>query len=272
MNTKMEMSYEFITPEIATQMLEANGGNRSISNGTVKAYAQDILNNNWDETVGTAISIDEKGILRDGQHRLSAIIKAGKGIHTWVCRNVSEVGIYDNNRKRSSADQIAIIRPDFEKVYRTNRYIAVARALITNRRRTITPKEIIDFTEEHKKDLDKFFLIFPQHNIPKVSVAVVHLALFAAFMNGVDMKKILSFYDVLSTGMSTDSKEFPIIAYRNYLKDSFLNNAPTTTIAEIGKCQYALKKYLTGSCTKKNIAPKELIYKLPWQKKENDYE
>ena len=161
-NTKMTMSYELITPEIANSLLETNTENRKISKGTVEAYANDMLAGNWDETVGVAISIDESGILRDGQHRLSAIVESGVAIHMWVCRNVSSDGIYDNNRKRSNADQIMILRSDFDNVYKSTRYISVARALIVQEknpligRRTVTPKEIIDFTEEHKEDLDGF--------------------------------------------------------------------------------------------------------------------
>lgn len=268
---EMTMNYEYITPEIAANLLETNNENRKISLGTVQAYMQDILAGNWDETVGVAISIDENGILRDGQHRLSAIVQAGIGIHTWVCRNVSSDGIYDNNRKRSNSDQISILRADFDNVYKSTRYISIARAIICNQgnknfnRRAVTPKEIIDFTVKHKEDLDEFFLNMPQSSIPKISLAVVHLALFMAYMDGVEMNDILDFYEVLCSGMSTTSEEFPIIAYRNYLKDS---QNISTTHSEIGRCQYALKKYLTKSCTKRTMAPKELIYKFPYEKEE----
>ena len=128
----MTMSYEFISPEMAADLLETNNENRKISKGTVQAYVQDILSGNWDETVGVAISLDENGILRDGQHRLTAIVESGIGIHTWVCRNVSSDGIYDNNRKRSNADQISIMRSDFDNVYKSTRYISVARSIIIN--------------------------------------------------------------------------------------------------------------------------------------------
>ena len=259
----MTMTYEFITPEEAANLLETNNDeNRKISKGTVQAYATDILSGNWDESVGVAISIDENGVLRDGQHRLAAIVQAGIGIHTWVCRNVSKDGIYDNNRKRSNSDQITIMRADFDNVYKSTRYISVARALITHfARRTVTPKEIISFTEKHKEDLDSFFLNVSQTTVPKISIAVVHLALFMAYMDGVDISDIIDFYEVLCTGMSTRAEEFPIIAYRNYLKDS---SQIYSTHMEVGRCQYALKKYLSGSCVKRTLSPKELIYPFPW--------
>ena len=273
MKMTMTMTYELITPEMASGLLESNNENRKLSKGTVQAYMNDILAGNWDETTGAAISIDENGVLRDGQHRLAAIVESGVAIHMWVCRNVSRDGIYDNNRKRSNADQISIMRSDFDNIYKSTRYISVARALIINAennwfsRRTVTPKEIIDFTEKHKEDLDGFFLNVPQSTVPKISLAVVHLSLFMAYMDGVDISDIIDFYDVLCTGMSTRPEEFPIIAYRNYLKDA---PAVNTTHIEIGRCQYALKKYLSGSCIKRSMSPKELIYPFPYTVKKED--
>lgn len=263
--TNMSMTYELITPELAADLLESNSSNRTISNGTVMAYMNDMLAGNWDETIGVAISIDENGYLRDGQHRLTAIVKSGVAVRMWVCRNVSSDGIYDNGRKRSTVDQIMIARSDFEAVYRTTRYISVARALMTNKehtkRRTVTPKEIIDFTENNKALLDGFFLNIDQSTIPKISLGVVHLAMFLAYAANVSIEDIEQFYDILKTGMATSAEEHPIIAYRNYLKE--YGGSPTTTIMETARCQYAIKKYLTKSCTKRSIAPKELIYPFP---------
>ncbi len=263
---KMTMNYEFISPEKAKLLLEKNTENRRISKGTVDSYVHDMLAGNWDESVGSSICIDENGIIRDGQHRLVAIVKSGVGIHTWVCRNVSKNGIYDNNRKRNNSDQITILRPDLECVYRSTRYISLAKTLIGyitgNPLRTVTPKEIIDFTDEHKQDLDGYFLVIPKTPATKINITLVHLSLFIAYKADIKMEDICNFYDILCTGMSTKQEEFPIIAYRNYLKDQ---RDLHCTLPEISRCQYALKKYLTGSCTKKTIALKELIWRIPYK-------
>ena len=263
MNTKMTMNFELITPIIANRFLATNTNNRNISRKTVEAYAQDLLAGNWDESVGSAISIDENGILRDGQHRLTAIVETGVSVWMWVCRGVSSNGIYDNNRKRSSEDQVNILKPELEKVYKQQKYITVAKLIINGfSRRPVTPKEIVDFTEKHKDELDGFFTRFPQHGTPKISITAVRLALYMAYANGVSMNKILDFYKVLCSGMSTKQEEFPIIAYRNYLKDS---QGIYPIIPEVARCQYALKKYLTGSCIKRTVAPDKLLWPLPYQ-------
>lgn len=263
MKTNMTMTYELITPEIAESWLENNPNNRKVSSGTVKAYAADMLSHNWDEKTGDAISIDDDGNLRNGQHRLEAIVLSGCSIHSWVCRNVASDGIYDNNRKRSTSDQISIVRDDYEGVYKSSRYISVARALIYKTHViTVTPKQVMDFTDEHKELLDGFFLNVPQSTVPKLSLATVQLALFMAYCGGVNIETILDFYDILLSGMSTTPEEFPIIAYRNYLKDIIGSINPTEP--EISRCQYALKKYITKSCTRRSISPKELIWGWPF--------
>lgn len=273
MKTRMTMTNEFISPEKAKRFLEKNSNNRSLSKTTIEAYSKDIMEGNWDERVGSAISIDENGILRDGQHRLMAIIRAGVGVRMWVCRNVSNNGIYDCNRKRSNADQVSILRPNMEKVYRNGKYISVARAIIgynehKNGRThaVVTPKEVVDFTERHKKQLDGFWLQIPVATVPKVSITVVYLALFMAYMSGVEMQKILGFFDVLRTGMSTKQEDFPAIALRNYLKDHVIKHISDD---EIGRVQYSLKKHISGSCMKKTVVPKELIYPYPFEHLDN---
>lgn len=264
--TNMNMSYELITPERAKDLLNSSGVNRKISDATVKAYMSDILNDNWDIGTSNSIAIDEDGLLRDGQHRCMAIVKTQKAEPMWVCRNVSKDGIYDNNRKRSVSDQIQISRPTFEGIYKSPKYISVAKAMISEGfdRRPVTPREVIDFTIQHKNDLDAFFFNIPYKQILKISIAVVYFSMFTAYMDGVSIDKLNEFYDILCTGMSTKEEEHPIIAYRNYLKDSSHINI---TKQEVARCQYAIRQYLNNSKTKESHAPKDLIYPVPYMKK-----
>lgn len=260
----MTMNRELITPIVAREMLKDVGRNRSVSPYTVEMYANDMATGKWDENVGAAISIDKNGTLRDGQHRLRAIIKSGKSIWMWVCRGVDTYGMYDNNRRRTTSDQINYgTDHGFEKVYATTQYIGVAKMLISNLvRKNISPKEVIEFTSEHKKDLDGYWLNIPRTNAPKINIVAVHTALYSAYMNGVYMQDITNFYNVLTSGMSANPEEYPIIAYRNYLKD---RDVVKPLPDELARCQYALKKYLTGSCTKTSKAPNKLIWPLPYQ-------
>lgn len=270
-STVMEMSYERITPDIAKKMLEGNIRNRSLSKGTVSAYADDIIADNWDEETGSAICFDKNGLLRDGQHRLASIIKANVPLNTWVCRNVTSDGIYDSNRRRTNVDQIKIKCPDLESIYKSNRYVSVARILVAysrkeslRRKNTVTASEIIDFTNEHKEELNAFFSAIPvTRSVPKISVAVVIASLYSAYAYGIDINKIEYFYNVLCDGVGKSEKDASIIAYRDYLLR--LDRNLDSTIPDIARCQYALKKYLTGSCSRRTYAPNSLVYPFPYK-------
>jgi len=264
--TNMTMSYEYITPEIAELYLSRNKSNRSISKPTVSAYATDIENKNWNECTASSIAIDQEGYLRNGQHRLSAIVQTGVPLWMWVCRNVDPNGLYDNNRKRSNSDQVAILRPDFESIYKSTRYGGIARAYVSKMmanagglRGRITVNTVLDFTDANKNILDAFFLKMPYRNISKVTIGVVYLSLFLAYLNHVNIYRIINFFDVLCSGMSSSPEEYPIIAYRNYLLNA---GRVDITEEEIRRCQYALQKYLNKSCCKQSKVPKDMPY--PW--------
>ena len=263
------MLYVVVTPQLARQLLSNMAGNRRLSQESVNAYANDIIQDNWDEKTGAAISIDEDGKLVDGQHRLHAVIKANKPIKTWVCISTKPNSIYDFNRRRSNRDQLMISRTDLDAVYHSTRFISIAMVIIrrccsviSDCHRPVTPREIEHFVDSNKALLDGFFSRFYKGSLAKLNIAVVQMALFLAYVNGANMDDIEAFWEILKSGMATSEREFPIIAYRNYLL-SIRNGSVRMCDDEIGRCQYAFKKYLTNSCYKGTRVPKELIYPFP---------
>lgn len=273
MTNNMTMTYETVTPEYAQLLLNTcKGQNRNISLNHVQRIASDITAGNWDAKVGSAISIDSNGILRDGQHRLSAVVMAGKSIDVWVCRGVSETGMYDVTRARSTKDNIAILRRDLPSCYRNNTMISTLRNIIYNSdksltryngsRGSISPKSMVNFIDANRDVLDEFFIKMSTYKRAKVSIATVFTALFNAYYAGVPMDDITAFMNILCSGMGKSQKDFPIIAYRNYLLDA--DGGKHIAIKdEIGRCQYALHKWLTGSCAKSTRVPKNLIWDWP---------
>ncbi len=68
---------ETITPVIAQQWLALNSHNRNISRAAVERYRRDMVNGKWVFT-GEAIHFNGTGALINGQHRLTALVKAGE--------------------------------------------------------------------------------------------------------------------------------------------------------------------------------------------------
>lgn len=97
---------ENVTPEMATTYLSQNiEKNRSINQNTVKNYARQMREGKW-KLNGEAISFDNDGILINGQHRLSAVVKAGVPVPFVIVRGVdpSAFTTYDSGKNRTAKD------------------------------------------------------------------------------------------------------------------------------------------------------------------------
>lgn len=262
MNTKMTMNYERITPEKAKAFLETTDTNRRLSEVTVIAYANDMLAGNWQENVSSPIALDADGILRDGQHRMAAIVRCGIPVKMWVCRNVDSEGLYDVGRPRSVTDQMRISCNDLEKVYMSTSAQSVIRFFVlkSNHQRRITFPEIRNFIHANHEIFTPFFEGISQQTYSKTGVAVVKIGMFTAYCAGVDMKSLQHFYSVLGTGMSEGAEDFPIIAYRNHLLET--EHSHHSAIEDVKRCQFAIYKYMTNSKTKRTKVPEEPIYPI----------
>lgn len=262
MNTKMTMNYEKITPDRAKTLLETTDRNRRLSEGTVVAYSNDMLAGNWQEDVSSPIAIDSDGILRDGQHRMAAIVKSGIPIKMWVCRNVNPDGLYDVGRARTVSDQMKISCNDLEKVYMSTAAQAVIRFFVLKEKwqRKVTFSEVRDFIYDNHDIFTPFFDGISQQTFAKTGIAIVKIGMFTAYCAGVDMNSLQHFYSVLGTGMSESAEDFPIIAYRNYLLEGV--SVHHTSVEEVMRCQFAIYKYMTKSKTKRSKVPYEPIYPI----------
>jgi hypothetical protein len=80
-------SLEEITPAIAREMLVMNTHNRRLRERTVATMVTAIKRDEW-VINGDMIRFSDDGVLIDGQHRLHAVLKAGKPIMSWVMRGL----------------------------------------------------------------------------------------------------------------------------------------------------------------------------------------
>jgi hypothetical protein len=103
--SKLTTRVEVITPEQAREYLKMNTTNRPLSKGLVERYAAEMRGGGW-KTNGEAICFAENGALFDGQHRLSAIIKAGVPVEMLVVRGCDNDSFmtYDSGKTRTAAD------------------------------------------------------------------------------------------------------------------------------------------------------------------------
>lgn len=121
-DTQIEYRVVRVTPEMAAAWLTHNVANRTISAATVEQYASD-MRHGWPFT-GQPITFDSDGRLIDGQHRLTAQVKADVVIEWLVITGVTPgtQDYIDIGRPRTVANQLQIKGVTF-----SNAIAAVAR-------------------------------------------------------------------------------------------------------------------------------------------------
>ena len=81
--TISDVSIVTVTSEIAKKMLEKNKENRAVNKARVTQYSKAMQEGRWIEN-GQPVILSSDGFLVDGQHRLTAIIKADATIEMLV--------------------------------------------------------------------------------------------------------------------------------------------------------------------------------------------
>jgi hypothetical protein len=101
-------SFEWITADVAREMLTHNVGNRRLKSEYVRQIAKKMEEGTW-ETIGDGISFDEEGNLLTGQHRLSAIVMCGKPQEMLVVRGLKATSkhAHDAGESYAPSDYVA---------------------------------------------------------------------------------------------------------------------------------------------------------------------
>jgi hypothetical protein len=150
---------ENITPAKARAYLATNTSNRKIRPRTVATYARDMEHGKWSIT-GEAIKFDTEDVLRDGQHRLAAVIEAGVTVPMLVVRGITPQAqrVMDSGIKRQVHDQL-----DIDGMKNSRTVAAAARLAIMEPGAGFTPvgkeqpstAEVLEFIEAYAEELEQ---------------------------------------------------------------------------------------------------------------------
>ena len=148
---------ESIGPQAAEQYLALNGRNRKILAAHVEAIARDIRAGNWMMNA-QPICFSRDGRLLNGQHRLSAVLKAGEPIEVPVMRGLPDEAFatYDLHAKKGPMQGSSF------EAFGDRALIAAAAVLLWKhelkppgtRNAKPTPAEIIRIVEQHPRLLE----------------------------------------------------------------------------------------------------------------------
>lgn len=228
-----------ITPNEASKYLANNPSNRRISERAVAAMAADMKAGRWLAT-HQGIAIGKTGRLLDGQHRLSAVIKAGVPVKMMATFDVDESAIdaIDQGRKRSVADCFTFSE---EEVWMRNKStIAAARLLISNRRNAyVSPEDVRSFMNKHCLSFALYYKMLCSGRSGKTRNihSSVGAAIVAAHINGVSEPDLVAFFDLYAQDKMPDNGAHNcniVLRFKSYMMENKMRHI-TPNPAELYK-------------------------------------
>ena len=235
-----------MSPALAEELLATSLGNRRINRQRVNAWAEDMQAGKW-MVNGEPIIIDDQGHLREGHHRLRAVIRANTVVNMYVVTGVKEedATIYDAGKPRSfidiskmsgknglmTAGQImAVVRYHFE---------------VQKNVKTISFPTAEAFVERNYDRLETLYHISQVGGRMFTRKAPVEYAIFSALVNGESVSKAFAFAKSLNTGFYDSPQETAAIKLRNFLMTCTSTGALTYR-AMCYTTENALRDYFAG--------------------------
>lgn len=240
----MRISVENISPEKAKSLLEKNAVNRRLYMTKVNEYAYYMQQGKW-QLNGETIVISQKGFLKNGQHRLNAIIKSKKTIPFVVVRGVEDdTSIYDRGKVRNITDSLIIEGMDTTVANKTT--VAIAKLHYQIQKGSafkVTDLHVKYFLEKHSDTMFDLLPIYsknPSKSSGQVSPrnAPLLLASLYAIESGEDKKDIYDFADCFRTGFTQNAGQQPAILVRNAITSGAINVNSSKKSRYIAECVF----------------------------------
>ena len=146
----LDVKVEVVTPEKAKAWLADAAANRAISEGPVRRYAGDMLSGRY-MLNGQTIVFSDDGKLRDGRHRLSAVIAADVEIEMLIVRGVKPEAFetMDSGRSRTLNNVLSIEGHKHTAVTGAAARIVWAYVAGTNLKYAPSRSELLTLIREH---------------------------------------------------------------------------------------------------------------------------
>ena len=240
-----------VTPELAAEWLKKNDNNRPLSRAAVETHKRNLIAKNF-RTTHQGIALDSKGRLRDGQHRLLAIVESGVAATMLVTEGLSDSDLQaiDDGRKRTAKDILSMAYKEPVSAYTT----ALAREMYIGgwhlaegvKRRLPSRQELVDFFGEHSEAIEY------ASNKLKLQTSGLRMsfigAVIARAFTHLSERKLSQFARTLVTGMGGEEMEL-VIRLRNHILRTLRDGARgAVTRDEIyGKTQSVLQAWNAGT-------------------------
>lgn len=209
-----------ITPEIAKEMLANNRVNRSIRKSSVNRFANDMRKGRW-QLNGECISFYEDGSIANGQHRLSAIVKANVPVKMGVITGVPMTSTtQDRGTIRNVVDSMRL--DGYDSNVANNYTVAIANLHFYIQKAQGAPSDgdAKDFICRNAEKLTAIteYASAGTHNSFSIRSSCILLACFYAINSGAcSLEQIRDFLSVLKSGLPEGKHQNAAVVLRNDL-------------------------------------------------------
>jgi hypothetical protein len=196
-----------VTPKKAAELLRRNSENRSQRDSKVAAYAAEMDAGRWDLS-WDAIAIDDEGTLRNGQHRLAAVLRSGRTVPFLIVEGVPAVAsdVGDRGIYRTIADIFYLHEvPNAKSIAAMARsiWILETRGILAGgmgaQTRQFTYREAADVLDRHPGMQDHTHALQVPALTPSQSCTLSYV------LNYIDNDDARAFLAVLTTGTDDES-------------------------------------------------------------------
>lgn len=252
----MNIDTMIITPEVASAYLESNTANRKLAKRNLTELSEAMKAGKWVFN-GDPIRISKTGVLLDGQHRLSAVVKSGMPQKFVVMTGLDDdvFKTIDTGKKRNAADALFIAG------YAQNNNIPATVAMYINYQNTGDPvssifakpsnADIIDCADSNKVLVDAVSKVESKKRLK--AFAPVSSWAFCYYIFGCyDSVLRDSFFDEFVSG-EYSQKNSPVSVLKETLMMSKLTSSTRKQKRKMLACMFRAFKYYCEDRSVKNI-------------------
>lgn len=250
---------ETVTPKMAAELLRHNDSNRNLSRSLVSKYASDMKSGAW-ETNGETICISKDGTLKDGQHRLSAVIQANVPVQMLVVYDVEDaVHEYDRGAKRSAKNILEV--NNYPKSICSPSSVGALNLLADMAGyRGITDSQLMKIADNIGKEISLSLTATnsgSNNPLSRKSGCIAAASTFMYFLTDIETPK--SFFYAVNTGFVEGPSKYSAVVLRNFLLEIQKYSSRTIVRETYLQTLASLIDYRNGCPRRKKYSVKKQI-------------
>ena len=235
-----------VSPVLAEYLLSTSPGNRSIKPKRVQMYANDIKKGNW-KLNGEPIIIDSQGRLRDGHHRLEAVILANAVVQMFFIIGVQDedATIADLGVNRSYSDILKLM--GMSSSSSAKNIVSMVRTHFREQfsKDNISVSDVYDFIQRNENLIQKTYYLQASNGSKYVGKASILYGIFCALACGVPERTISNMLFTVCSGLYDSTDEVSAIKLRDYINTHVIN-----TVADRQQLIYVTEKAISDYASK----------------------